>query len=233
MQFYLAWPLVMLAVAGRGRARRSGRREVGVAAAVLTVASMIAMVKVVGPDWHTQHAYYGTDSRAQALLIGALLAALIGDHQALALRVSVSMRRVLAAAGTLAALGLVAAFHAAPTSGHGIYHGWYAVIAIASALVIAAVVLVPGAALARVLSARPLTWLGGISYSLYLWHWPLFQLLTSGRTHLSGTALVAVRVVASVLVAWVSYRFVEARYSRARAARRVPPVTAVAARPAS
>jgi peptidoglycan/LPS O-acetylase OafA/YrhL len=194
---------------------------------------MVAMAAVVGPDWHTQHAYYGTDARAQALLIGALLAAVIGDHQALASRASVAMRRVLASAGALCGLGLVAAFHAAPTSGHGIYHGWYAVIAVASAAVISAVVLVPGAALARLLSVRPLTWLGAISYSLYLWHWPMFLLLTADRTHLTGTALVALRVLASLLVASMSHRFVEVRYGSSRAQRDAPAVTALAARPAS
>jgi peptidoglycan/LPS O-acetylase OafA/YrhL len=233
MQFYLVWPVVMFAVAGRGRARRSGRWEVGVVAAILAVASIIAMAELVGPGWHTQRSYYGTDARAQALLIGALLAAVLGDHRALVARASVTLRRALGAAGTVCALGLLIAFHAAPNSGHDIYRGWYAVIATASAVVIAAVVVVPGTALARLLSARPLTWLGGISYSLYLWHWPMFMLGSPGRTHLTGTALLSVRVLASLLVASMSHRFVEDRYARSRAAQRVPAVKVLAARPAS
>jgi peptidoglycan/LPS O-acetylase OafA/YrhL len=237
MQFYLLWPLVLVAVAARRRARRSVRWDVGVVAAGLAIASAVAMDRLVGPGWHTQRSYYGTDERAQALLIGALLAAILGDRTQLRSRLGVPARRALASAGAVCALGLTAAFHAAPTSGDDIYRGWYAVVALATAVVIAAVVAAPEAGLARGLTARPLLWLGRISYSLYLWHWPLFLLLTSGRTHLDGPALLAARILASLLVASMSQRFVEARYGRPRAATPAPagnvPVTALAGRPAS
>jgi peptidoglycan/LPS O-acetylase OafA/YrhL len=237
MQFYAVWPLLVLAVAGGGRARRNGRWEVGFVAAVLALASVIAMAKLVGPDWHTQRAYYGTDARAQALLIGALLAAVLGDRATLPTRMHVAVRRPLAIGGAAVAVGLAVAFHAAPSSGDEIYRGWYAVVAVAAAVVIATVVSAPEGTLPRVLSLRPLTWLGGISYSLYLWHWPMFLLLSAGRTHLGETPLLAVRVVASVAVAAASHRFVEVRYAKARGRGPVsaptPAVTELAARPAS
>ena len=215
-QFYLAWPLVVWAVAaGGGRRRR--RRNVGLVAAALSLGSIVAMVLLVGPDWHTQRAYYGTDARAQSLLIGAVLAALIGPRLTGEHRPSSGLSTLaVTGAGTLAAGGLVAAFLMAPTSGDTMYEGWYAVVAIAAAVVLAQLVMAPQTTVASTLSAAPLVGLGRISYSLYLWHWPLFLVLDETRTGLTGGPLFAVRVVVSLVVATASYRFVEQRFHGAR-----------------
>ena len=63
--------------------------------------------------------------------------------------------------------------------------------------------------LSRLLAWRPLRYTGRISYGLYLYHWPLFLVLTQTRTGLSGTALVALRFAVTFAVAAASYRFVE------------------------
>lgn len=73
---------------------------------------------------------------------------------------------------------------------------------------------------ARALSVRPLVWLGQISYSLYLWHFPIID-TTAGSAH-------AVRAGFSVLVAWLSYRFVEQPFMRRRKHPVLVPVPAIA-----
>jgi len=221
MQFYIVWPLVVALLASRfGPARR--RWTVGIVAAVLAIASAIAMDTLVGADWHTQRSYYGTDTRAQALLVGAVLAALIGRHLTSpeSRRLPALAARPLAAAGTVSAAFVGAAFVLAPTSGHAMYDGWYLVLAAAVAVALARLVLVPYGVLPELLSMRPLVAVGRISYSLYLWHWPLLLVITEERTGLSGAALLTVRLAVSLLVATASYVVVEQWVgSRARADR--------------
>jgi len=212
MQFYLLWPPLLLLVAYR-RAHNQRRRNVGLLAGALALASAVAMAALVGPSWHTQRAYYGTDTRAQALLVGAVLAAIIGhrlhgDHPPLS-----SLTRVgMSAVGTAAAVGLLLAFVAAPTSGHTMFEGWYLAIAIAVALVLAQLVIAPASVVPTLLATRPIVALGRISYSLYLWHWPLLIVITQERTGLSGVSLFTARVAASLAAACISYFAIERRF---------------------
>jgi len=67
---------------------------------------------------------------------------------------------------------------------------------------------------AALFANRPMTWLGLISYSLYLWHYPLLELaqfegFTIGRHMPAGLFVVAIAVPAILLIAWLSYQFVE------------------------
>lgn len=75
-----------------------------------------------------------------------------------------------------------------------------------------------GSGASRLLSLRPLVWIGLLSYSLYLWHWPI---LVAAKTALDtpdlgfGTALAC--VLASILAAWTSWRWVERPFRKPRA----------------
>jgi peptidoglycan/LPS O-acetylase OafA/YrhL len=212
MQFYLLWPPLLMLVAYR-RARQQRRRNVGLLAGALALASAAAMLALVGPDWHTQRAYYGTDTRAQALLVGAVLAAIVGHRMAGQHPPVSSITKVgVSVAGTVASAGVLLAFFAAPSSGHVMYEGWYLALAIAVAIVLAQVVLAPASIVPTLLSSRPAVALGRISYSLYLWHWPLLLVLNEGRTGLTGISLFAARVTASLAAACASYFLIERRF---------------------
>jgi hypothetical protein len=81
--------------------------------------------------------------------------------------------------------------------------------AVAVAVVIAAVATLRRGPAIAVLASVPFVWLGALSYSLYLWHWPVYLVLTPDRTDLHGWTLFAVRVAVSLAMATVSYHLVE------------------------
>jgi hypothetical protein len=62
---------------------------------------------------------------------------------------------------------------------------------------------------ARAFSIAPLRWMGLVSYGVYLWHWPLYCVLTKQRTGIDGWALTALRLAATLALALVSYRLLE------------------------
>jgi hypothetical protein len=95
--------------------------------------------------------------------------------------------------------------------------------ALAVALVIAAAVPPARGLVPAVLSSAPLRWVGLISYSLYLWHWPVDVYLSAQRTGLHGTSLLGARLGVTFAIAAASYVVVE-RPIRRGALRRRPRV---------
>jgi hypothetical protein len=81
--------------------------------------------------------------------------------------------------------------------------------ALSAAALITGAVCVAGGPIARVLSVRPMVWMGTVSYGAYLWHYPVDIELDAARTGLHGVALLAVRVLATFALAAASYYLVE------------------------
>lgn len=202
-QWYVAFPPLLAALCAMLR-RRPGALLAVLGGAALMSAAWMAVQYTPGVE--PTRVYYGTDTRAQALLVGAALA--------------VVMIRFPGAAGRLAALspglavaglvGLAVLFHAVHGTEPALYRGGLLAVAVVSAAAIAGVAL-PGASgpVHRLLALRLPVAVGRISYGLYLWHWPLFVWLTPNRVHLDGWGLLAVRMAASFAVAGVSYVVVE------------------------
>jgi peptidoglycan/LPS O-acetylase OafA/YrhL len=165
-QFYFLWPLA-LAVLLRLRLGRPALLGI-VAAGVGGCAVLRAVL------WHGSHAfpelYMRLATRADTLLLGCLTALLASGG----LLPRAGWGRALlhlAAGAALLYLGwvLVCGRH----TSDGWYYGGYTLLAAACAVLVAALVSGPPRALAWLLEARPLVWLGRLSYSLYLWHYPL------------------------------------------------------------
>jgi peptidoglycan/LPS O-acetylase OafA/YrhL len=213
-QFYLVWPLVLIAILtvrpGRHRQGNDGRRRLAIvatitAAGAILSATWMAVLTSAGSA-SVDRVYYGSDTRAQALLVGAALAAACQWWGPIR---TVGGRRTLVVAGLAGAAGVAAMCHLVPEGSVLTFRGGFALLALCTAAVIACVTRVPSHPLTRLLSVRPLPYLGRISYGVYLWYWPVLLIMTAGRTHLHGSVLLLARVSVIVALASVSFHLVE------------------------
>jgi peptidoglycan/LPS O-acetylase OafA/YrhL len=220
-QYYLIWPLVALFVL-----RRHGARGVAWVALVGAAASVVLMAWMYEAGFSIDRLYYGTDTRAQSLLVGSVLGAVASQRQWSVIsgdRVDTTAGRILGAVlGTAGAGFLLWAFHAFNGQAAFLYHGGFFVVALASGAVITAVTSWRTSVLAAFLSLRPLTYIGRISYGLYLYHWPLFLALDHAHTGLSGLALLSVRLASTFAVSVASFHLVEEPVRKGRLARTWP-----------
>ena len=154
-QFYLAFPLVLLAA---GRYLRRGRLALLASAALLSFA-----LCVWASYYHPRANFFLAPTRAWEFLLGALVALGIGRSIG-----AHPFRETFAAAGLLAVVGCIVWYDAGMR-----YPGLYAVIPCAGAAILLATARSSGSRVSRWISAKPLVFTGLISYSLYLWHVPV------------------------------------------------------------
>jgi peptidoglycan/LPS O-acetylase OafA/YrhL len=232
-QYYFTWPLLLIAVtlllAARARRRFTWATVGGVRFVAFIIATFGALASavvamVMASDTTRDRIYFGTDTRAQALLTGSAAAALlVRDWPSLnrgwCLIRTRWARRVARLLPLLGLVGLAAATHYATGSAGEFRHGLLIVVAIAAVLVVAPVALEQRGAVARLLARRPLVWLGTISYGIYLWHWPIFLALNGERTGWAGLPLFGARCAATVAVAAASWWLIEQPIRRWRPVR--------------
>jgi peptidoglycan/LPS O-acetylase OafA/YrhL len=146
--------------------------------------------------------YERTDARADSMFLGVAAA--------VAWRSRLVPDRVLRALGVAGGAVLLWSFTmATPTSGW-LFSGGFTVVAASAAAVVAAAATGTGL-VAAVGGWAPLRWLGAISYSLYLWHLPIYLWTVRAVPDAPLAVRAAVAVAASVAVGWLSYRLVEVR----------------------
>ena len=198
-QFYLVFPILCVAL------HRVLRRASSVAA----VFGLCAVLSFVAGAWLTRNgdvtrAYYGADTRAVELLVGVTLAYLVSGRSA-----QRSRRTRLASdgAGIVSLVVLVVLWTRIDLGSSFLFRGGIALNALCTAAVIAACL--QRGLVAALLSLRPLRWLGRISYSLYLVHWPVFLWLTPSRVGSNGSALLVLRAIVAIVVATALFALVE------------------------
>jgi len=202
-QFYLVWPLVLVLVLPRFSPKQFVPVILGVA-----VASWVLMAILYEPGADPSRVYYGTDTRAGGLFIGAAMAFIWNPWES----ARPAQRRAslaLNVAGFFALAGIVLAFAWFEDTDDTVYRGGFALVSLLSAVAIAAAArpwTIPG----RIIGTIPFVWVGVRSYSIYLWHWPVLMLTRPGiDVDMHGTTLWIFRVVLLLTLSEVSYRFVE------------------------
>jgi peptidoglycan/LPS O-acetylase OafA/YrhL len=232
-QYYLLWPLLLVALAAllaavaRRRHRLVMQNRVHLAVFVLAAAGAAASAVscvVLASGSALDRVYFGTDTRAQALLVGAAASALlVRDWPALvAGQRVVRSRWVRGVAHVVPVLGLAAlaaGAHYATGSPAEFRHGMLLLTAVAAVAVVAPVALDQDGLVAKLLARRPVVWLGAISYGVYLWHWPVFLVLNGERTGWTGPSLFAARCAVTIGLAVASWWLIEQPIRRWRPVR--------------
>ncbi|MEP7202964.1 MAG: acyltransferase family protein [Ilumatobacteraceae bacterium] len=217
-QFYLVWPVIVGIIAWRSRNVHRTIIVFCVAASAASLAWMIILFEPADPT----RVYIGTDTRASSLLLGALFAAaplrsavthltarLGGAFNALALVVVVT-------------IGLSWFMIDGPSSSW-LFRGGLFAHSLLSAVLVAVCAARPNAPVSRWIGWGPLPVIGVLSYSLYLWHWPVYALLSPHRTGMSGWELLSLRFAVSFAAAAISKVLIEdpvrfrATWARSRA----------------
>ncbi len=215
-QFYLVWPVLLILVLTLGAGGlQSVRRRVPVLTAIvaaLCLASLAWSIHLTSDA--PVSAYFSTFARGWELGVGALLAlfghALTRVH-----------RRVGAALGWIGLGAIVAA--AVGYDARTAFPGWTALLPVlGTALVLVAGASGAPAGAARVLGVRPLRGLGDVSYSLYLWHWPMLVLAAAYAGHRLSLVESLVVVAVALAAAVATYHAVENPVRHARLLRLRP-----------
>jgi len=200
-QFYLFWPLITFGCFRLARGRTKVLTTVCVGGIVASTLAMILLYESADPS----RAYYGTDSRASQLLVGALLAIVLTRWAPRSRGARVGVQT----AGLVGAAFCLWAFMSVTDRDAWLYHGGFLLFAFATAAVIVAIVQPERGPLSRLLSIRPIRWVGQVSYGLYLWHWPVQVALSEPSTGLSGWELGLLRLSVTFAATTLSYYLVE------------------------
>jgi peptidoglycan/LPS O-acetylase OafA/YrhL len=211
-QFYLVFPVVVWL------ALKLPRRVRVPAIALIVSAALEWSAHEASVAGNFNRFYYGTDARMTELLVGVIAALALSYWHVSVPRPPWPQRLGVA---IVAAGGLATVFFGAITFQNGgstYQHGGAFVIALATAALIIGG-LEGSNGVARMCSIKPLVYVGKISYGAYLYHWPIFALSGKHWGPLHGTWLGLAQLSASLLLAAVSFRYLEAPFQRRRFAK--------------
>lgn len=207
-QFYLVWPVLLFILFKRGTKKKIVTRIT----LALAIVSVFLMAIIYDPGNDPSRVYYGTDTRAFSLLIGALLAFIWPSNQldkASDLNLSPGMRIAFDGIGIAAFIGLLIMTITADGFSPFMYRGGILLASLLTAVVIA-VLVHPKSLFAQAASLPPLTWIGKRSYGMYLWHYPIMLLMTPvNSTGEQNIFYILLQLLIMFAASAFSYRFVE------------------------
>ncbi len=218
-QFYVVFPLVMALLVVR---LSTTRRALGWILGGLAVLSTLEMAWLYSPG-DTSRVYYGTDTRAAELLLGAVLAVVMVERR----RIIGTVRTAGVAAGAVALLAVAWLWHAASQTDAWLYRGGFGFYAVLSCSIVFAAT--QRGVVRTLLSLSLLRWLGRVSYGAYLLHWPIFLWIDEALPTWNAYASFALKVAITLALAEISLRVIEAPIRERRLLPRWQPLVAAPA----
>jgi peptidoglycan/LPS O-acetylase OafA/YrhL len=203
-QFYLIWPI--LVILGFTFIKRKRIRVVAILIGVVLSVWLMEFLYVPGED--PSRVYYGTDTRAFSLLLGAALA-FVWPSQRLSKTLPRQASLVLESVGIAGLLLIIILFMNTSEFDPFHYQGGMLVLSLITTLVVAAFAH-PASKLGKWLSIKPIRWVGVRSYGIYLWHYPII-ILTTPIVNTDGIDVwrITLQIGATLIISALSYRFVE------------------------
>ncbi|CAH2465581.1 MULTISPECIES: acyltransferase family protein [Bacillus] len=203
-QFYVVWPFIISL--GLYHIKKQSRMILLICLGA--VASALAMAILYEPGADPSRIYYGTDTRAFSLLIGAALA-LIWPSDRLANKIIPKARLILDVVGGTALIIILLMFWKTNQYDPFLYNGGMVLLSIATALLVANLAH-PASRIAQFLRFRPLRWIGIRSYGIYLWHYPILT-LTTPKVNAGDFSLIraTLQFLLIIMIAQISWKFIE------------------------
>lgn len=203
-QFYVIWPIVLLV--GIYFIPQRGKLMLGI---LLSAAlSVIAMAIIYEPGADPSRVYYGTDTRAFAILIGAALA-IIWPSWKHRRRISSAARDLLDVSGLIGIIMLFILVYITNQFDDWLYPWGFLYLSVVTAVLIA-ILVHPANRLEKIMGNPLFSWIGKRSYSLYIWHYPVITLSTP-TIDTDGTSYlrIALQLLVTVIISSLSYRYIE------------------------
>jgi peptidoglycan/LPS O-acetylase OafA/YrhL len=207
-QFYLLWPLILLLTV-----RYLGKKKIPGAALFIAAVSGITLLVVsfhvdAASTSQISHVYFGTDTHSIGLFLGAALA-VSWIPQNLKEDVERRAQDFIDGIGVFGFIGMIATFLFIDETDPTLYKLAFPLAGIFGCAIITSIVH-PASRFAPLLGSKVAVWIGERSYSIYLWHWVVFQ-LTRPAVDIEGSAwaLTALRILIVLALADISLRFVE------------------------
>lgn len=209
-QFYIVWPFMVIGglklFPEKGSAG-GARPRLAMVTLALAIASAVLMLVLYKPGIDPSRVYYGTDTRAVELLIGAALA-MVWPSRRLHKGIQPGARRTIDIAGTVGLFVIFLMVLRSSEFSPFLYRGGFLLLSIATALTVAALAH-PASSLARVVGCRPMRWIGERSYGIYLWHFPIIILTTPEGMDAPGLARGLLQLAATFAIAAISWKYLE------------------------
>lgn len=208
LQFYLIWPIILLAVLKYFGKRNIARIALIIAMISGTTLFFVSLQLDQANAKQISHIYFGTDTHSLGLFLGSALA-VSWIPQNLSANIEKRAQDVIDAIGVVGLLGLISTFLFIDQTNANLYRIAFPLAGIFGCLVIISLVH-PASRFAPLISTAPFRWIGQRSYGIYIWHWVIFQ-VTRPSVDLSGQtwALYLARVLLVLALADISLRWVE------------------------